>query len=73
MSIFIIMDRLEELFKQLADEKWHQVEEMTRELGWPIGRTLAIVDFLAAHGLLLYRKETRSVKLDDQFRELLLG
>jgi len=64
--------RLQRLLDLLAVTDRCTVQELAAAAGWSVNRTKSIVEFLAEHGMVLYRSSDNMVTLDSQLRRLLV-
>ncbi|MEM3765593.1 MAG: hypothetical protein QXU46_01035 [Candidatus Bathyarchaeia archaeon] len=64
--------RMTKILEALADGKWHAKRELLEETGLGHGHLDMILGFLAAYGFITVDAAGGKVRLDENFRRLLL-
>jgi DNA-binding IclR family transcriptional regulator len=62
---------IEELFDILKDGAWHDISEIADQINIPAHKLIDLSKFLLEKGIVKYEDETRRIKIEPEWRNLL--
>ena len=65
------MSKLDDFLNLIKDGTWHSLTELSKELSLPTEQLAKISETLSEQGLILYREETRWVRMNSEWSPLL--